>query len=171
MLIYLPRFSGPWSGAAKVGPILTNSFQVERDLDLKEAAGWRRRQLWCLNGLVGEISMIVYDYQTMEPIWLGISVSTLPLRMLLVPAGTVRVEEARLLAPFTMEHILRQPPVLLGEGLTSLSEEDSIYRYFGLPFEMRDTRVLRASEEIPGLAQSWQNIFAGEEALMPARQR
>jgi hypothetical protein len=60
---------------------------------------------------------------------------------------------------------LDQPHIDVGEGFASLTDEEHVYRYFGLPFdEVRDIRVLRAGQPIPGMQRNWQNIIEREIA-------
>jgi hypothetical protein len=78
------------------------------------------------------------------------------------------VIDNRLVANQTKERVLAQPHVDVGEGFASLTEEERIYRYFGLPFdELRDIRVLREGQPLPGTQRNWQNIIETESA--PAR--
>jgi len=130
-------------------------------LDLRELAAWRKTELACLNGLLGPITEIVYDYATQQPVWLGVASHPLPFRTLLVPVNAVTITDRGLRANLTQEMILEQPPSSIGEGFASITEEEHLFDYFGLPFsELRDIRVLRAGDYPPGLERNEQAIFS-----------
>jgi hypothetical protein len=128
---------------------------------LRVAAGWRGRRLHCLDGLLGDVHEILYDYATLEPLWLGIRSRPLPFRTLLVPTASLTVRDGALVAPFRRQRIIDQPPIAIGEGFSSLSEEEAIYEYFGIPFStLRDVRVLHLGQEYPGMEMNEQDILA-----------
>jgi len=130
---------------------------------LQELAPMRGSELHCLDGSVGRITEILYDYVTLDPIWIGVASRPLPFRTLLVPADVVRFEAGHLTVPITSEKIHGQPHVDVGEGIPSLTEEHRIYDYYGMPYqEMHDTRVLHAGDQIPGMEQFAQSIFEYE---------
>ena len=130
---------------------------------LQELAPMRGSELHCLDGSVGKITEVLYDYVTLDPIWLGVASRPLPFRTLLVPADAVRFEAGHLTVPLTSEKIHGQPHVDIGEGIPSLTEEHRIYDYYGMPYqEMHDTRVLHAGDQIPGMEQFAQSIFEYE---------
>jgi hypothetical protein len=129
-------------------------------LGLRGLALWRGTDLTCVNGYLGPMKEIVYDYVSLEPVWLTTRSHPLPFKTILIPVSAVSVTEGRLAANLTREKILGQPPTQLGEGFASLGDEELLCRYFGLPNpEMRDMRVLREGEEYPGLVQTQQAIF------------
>jgi len=130
---------------------------------LQEMAPLRGSELHCLDGSVGRINEILYDYVTLDPVWLGVASRPLPFRTLLVPADVVRFEAGHLTVPLTSEKIHAQPHVDVGEGIPSLTDEHRFYDYYGMPYqEMRDTRVLHAGDQIPGTEQFAQSIFEYE---------
>jgi hypothetical protein len=125
---------------------------------------WQGRELLAAEGPVGKVSEILYDYVTGAAVWLGLESHPLPFRTLLVPAGAVHLHDGQLTTSLSREMILSQPHASVGEGFSSLTEEEQIYRHFGLPFdELRDTRVLRQHQELPGGEINEQHILASEE--------
>jgi hypothetical protein len=130
---------------------------------LQELAPMRGSELHCVDGSVGRITEILYDYVTLDPMWLGVASRPLPFRTLLVPADAVRFEAGHLTVPLTSEKIHGQPHVDVGEGIPSLTEEHRLYDYYGMPYqEMHDTRVLHTGDQIPGTEQFAQSIFEYE---------
>jgi hypothetical protein len=130
---------------------------------LQELAPMRGSELHCLDGSVGRITEVLYDYVTLDPIWIGVASRPLPFRTLLVPADAVRFEAGHLTVPLASEKIHGQPHVDVGEGIPSLTAEHRIYEYFGIPDqELHDTRVLHAGDQIPGTEQFAQSIFEYE---------
>jgi hypothetical protein len=121
--------------------------------------------LYGQDGLVGDLREVLYDYVSGEPVWLGVAARPLPFRTLLLPAQVARVIDASLVVPLTRNRVLDQPHIDVGEGFASLTDEEHVYRYFGLPFdEVRDIRVLRRGQPIPGTQRNWQNIIDREIA-------
>jgi hypothetical protein len=137
----------------------------ERPLTLEELAarvGW---PLFCEDGFLGDLREVLYDYVSGEPVWLGVASRPLPFRTLLLPAQAAHVVDGSLVVPLTRDRVLDQPHIDVGEGFASLTDEEHVYRYFGLPFdEVRDIRVLRAGQPIPGMQRNWQNIIEREIA-------
>jgi len=132
-------------------------------LNLKALAAWRRTDLYCSDGRIGQIEEIVYDYMTQQPLWFGIESHPLPFRTLLAPVSAAWIIDGRLITNLTRERVLAQPPALIGEGFSSLTDEEHLYEYYGLPFsELRDVRVLRAGEPLPGSERNEQSILASE---------
>jgi len=130
-------------------------------LSLEEMALWEGREVHCADGPLGHVSEVLYDYVTREPLWVGIASHPLPFRTLFVPAATLRPENAHLRTPLRRSEVMGQPPVSVGEGFSSLTEEEALCRYFGLVFdELRDTRVLRPHQQFPGLVRNEQHILA-----------
>jgi hypothetical protein len=136
---------------------------VDKPMDMATLASFRGSELHCFEGVVGQVRELLYDYVTQEPVWLGVGSRPIPFRTLLVPAGSVQVIDGRLTARLSKDAILSQPHVDIGEGITSLSDEEKLYQHYGLPFlQVRDVRVLRAGQELPGIERNWQNIFNSE---------
>jgi hypothetical protein len=132
-------------------------------LTLQELAAWRGSPVYSLNGVLGDLREILHDYVSGDPVWLGVASRPLPFRTLLVPAQGARVVDDRLVISLTRQRVLDQPHIDIGEGFASLTDEEHIYRYFGLPFdEVRDIRVLREGEPLPGGQRNWQNIIETE---------
>lgn len=128
---------------------------------LSVVAGWRGKELHCIDGPIGEVDKVLYDYATLEPCWLGVMSRPLPFRTLLVPVSVVSVRDARLVAAMQRQKVIDQPHITVGEGFSSLSEEEAIHDYFGIPFtDCRDVRVLHQGQELPGLERNEQNILA-----------
>jgi hypothetical protein len=147
---------GPSTGTLATGDWPAN----DPPLSLEESAHWQGEQLSCVDGDVGRINGVLYDYMTRASEWLCVASHPLPFRTLLAPAGTARVIENHLVVPYKKEFIESQPPIDIGEGFSSLTDEEHIYRYFGIPFtEIHDIRVLRPGQELPGSEVNWQNIF------------
>ena len=137
-------------------------------LTLPQIAVWLGRPLYCRDGALGDLHQVLYEYVGGAPVWLGIASKPLPFRTLLAPANLARPIDGRLAVDLTKQRILDQPHVDIGEGFASLTEEEHVYRYFGLPFEeLRDIRVLRPGQPLPGSQSNWQNIVQPESA--PAR--
>jgi hypothetical protein len=163
----------PWREAAKTAnphPSASADAWPASDppLTLEESAHWQGEQLSCVDGEVGRINGVMYDYMTRASEWLCVASQPLPFRTLLAPAGSARVIEDHLVVPYTREFIQAQPPIDIGEGFSSLTDEEHIYRYFGIPFtEIHDIRVLRPGQELPGSEVNWQNIF--DEQSTPSR--
>jgi hypothetical protein len=118
---------------------------------LQTLAPLRGSDLSCSDGVVGRITEILYDYATLEPVWLGVASHPLPFRTLLVPAQSARYESGHLTVPLQRDRIYRQPHVDIGEGIPSITDEHRVYDYFGVPYqEVRDTRVLHLTDQVPG---------------------
>jgi hypothetical protein len=134
-----------------------------RALGLRELAGWRGRGLHCQDGYLGDVHEVLYDYVSLEPEWLGLPSRPVPFRTLLVPAAEARVTGDHLSVPMSRDRVLGQPHIDVGQGFASLTDEEQIYNYFGLPFlEVRDVRVLRSGQELPGMEVNVQSITASE---------
>jgi hypothetical protein len=119
----------------------------------------------CADGLLGNMREVLYDYLTRVPLWVVISYKPLGVRPMLIPARALWDTGTHLETAMTKAQIEGQPAVTIGEGFSSLTEEENIWRYFGLPFdEVRDTRVLREHEEFPGQERVVQNIMASDRA-------
>ena len=115
------------------------------------------------DGPIGNMREVLYDYLTRAPLWAVIAYPPLGIRPMLVPARALWHTGEHLETAMTKAQIEGQPAVTIGEGFSSLTEEESICRYFGLPFdEVRDTRVLRQHEEFPGQERVIQNIMASD---------
>jgi fermentation-respiration switch protein FrsA (DUF1100 family) len=141
----------------------------ERPLTLQELAARCGGPLYGQDGFLGDLREVLYDYVSGEPVWLGVASRPLPFRTLLLPAQVARVIDASLVVPLTRNRVLDQPHIDVGEGFASLTDEEHVYRYFGLPFdEVRDIRVLRRGQPIPGTQRNWQNIIEREIAA-PSR--
>jgi hypothetical protein len=137
----------------------------ERPLTLEELAARCGDPVYAQDGVLGDLREVLYDYVSGEPVWLGVASRPLPFRTLLLPAQPARVVDGNLVAPLTRDRVLDQPHIDVGEGFASLTDEEHVYRYFGLPFdEVRDIRVLRAGQPIPGMQRNWQNIIEREIA-------
>jgi hypothetical protein len=137
-------------------------------LTLEGLAAWRGAPLYGLDGVLGDLHEVLHDYISGEPVWLGVASRPLPFRTLLVPAQAARVLNSRLVVPLTKQRVLGQPHIDIGEGFASLTDEEHIYRYFGLPFEeLRDIRVLREGQPLPGTQRNWQNIIETESTPSP----
>lgn len=145
---------------SEAGPELATDSQA---MSLRELTGWQSRELLSADGPVGQVNGILYDYVARSPLWVSIASHPLPFRTILVPARALYAEGGRLRTALPRQQILSQPHVTVGEGFSSLTEEEQICRHFGLPFdELRDTRVLRPGQEIPGQEQNEQHILASE---------
>jgi hypothetical protein len=132
-------------------------------LGLRELAGWRGRGLHCQDGYLADVHEVLYDYVSLEPEWLGLPSRPVPFRTLLVPAAEARVTGDHLSVPMSRDRVLGQPHIDVGQGFASLTDEEQIYNYFGLPFlEVRDVRVLRSGQELPGMEVNVQSITASE---------
>jgi hypothetical protein len=132
-------------------------------LGLRELAGWRGRGLHCQDGYLGDVHEVLYDYVSLEPEWLGLPSRPVPFRTLLVPAAEARVTGDHLSVPMSRDRVLGQPHIDVGQGFASLTDEEQIYNYFGVPFlEVRDVRVLRSGQELPGMEVNVQSITASE---------
>jgi hypothetical protein len=132
-------------------------------LGLRELAEWRGRGLHCQDGYLGDVHEVLYDYVSLEPEWLGLPSRPVPFRTLLVPAAEARVTGDHLIVPMSRDRVLGQPHIDVGQGFASLTDEEQIYNYFGLPFlEVRDVRVLRSGQELPGIEVNVQSITASE---------
>ena len=119
----------------------------------------------CADGAIGNMREVLYDYLTRAPLWVVISYKPLGIRPMLLPARALWDNGEHLETAMTKAQIEGQPAVAIGEGFSSLSEEESLCRYFGLPFdEVRDTRVLREHEQYPGQERVVQNIRASDRA-------
>ena len=137
----------------------------ERSLTLEELAARCGGPVYAQDGFLGDLREVLYDYVSGEPVWLGVASRPLPFRTLLLPAQAARVVDGILVAPLTRDRVLEQPHIDVGEGFASLTDEEHVYRYFGLPFdEVRDIRVLRGGQPIPGMQRNWQNIIERETA-------
>jgi hypothetical protein len=133
---------------------------ADRPLGLPDLYAWLGAPVYCRDGVLGDLRDVLYDYVNGEPVWLGIASRPLPFRTLLVPARAACVADHRLVALLQRAFVLGQPHVDVGEGFDSLTDEEHIYHYFGLPFdEVRDIRVLREGQAFPGMHGSWQNII------------
>jgi hypothetical protein len=147
---------GPRSHEERVSPPTVHSPTAEEQErwahpSLQTLAPLRGSDLSCSDGVVGRITEILYDYATLEPVWLGVASHPLPFRTLLVPAQSARYEEGHLTVPLERDRIYRQPHVDIGEGIPSITDEHRVYDYFGVPYqEVRDTRVLHLTDEVPG---------------------
>ena len=134
-------------------------------LSLEQLAAWRGSPLHALDGVIGDVHGVLHDYVSGEPVWLSVASHPLPFRTLLVPAAAARVIDGCLVVPLEKQRVLDQPHIDIGEGFASLTDEEHIYRYFGLPFEeIRDMRVLREGQPVPGTQRNWQNIIEPENA-------
>jgi hypothetical protein len=137
----------------------------EHPLTLEELAARCGDPLYGQDGFLGDLREVLYDYVSGEPVWLGVASRPLPFRTLLLPAQAARVIDGSLVVPLTRDWVLDQPHIDVGEGFASLTDEEHVYRYFGLPFDgMRDIRVLRGGQPIPGTQRNWQNIIDREIA-------
>jgi hypothetical protein len=137
----------------------------ERPLALEEFAARCGGPLYGQDGFLGDLREVLYDYVSGEPVWLGVASRPLPFRTLLVPVQAARVVDGHLMVALTRDRVLGQPHIDVGEGFASLTDEEHVYRYFGLPFdEVRDIRVLRGGQPIPGTQRNWQNIIEHETA-------
>ena len=157
----------PQEGSARTVPELRFTkadFQGE-PLTLEQIAGWRGSPLYALDGVIGDVHAILYDYVSGEPVWLGVASRPMPFRTLLIPATTIRVADGCLAVQLDKQRVLDQPHVDIGESFTSLTDEEHIYRYFSLPFEeIRDIRVLHEGQPLPGKQRNWQNIIDTERS-------
>jgi hypothetical protein len=134
-------------------------------LDLRGLAASIGRELYCQDGAVGQVKEVLYDYVTREPVWIGVASRPLPFRTLLVPARSARVLEGRLIVPLKKDLVHSQPPVDVGEGIPSITDEAHIYQHFGLTVsEMHDLRVLRNQQDLPDSTRYYQNILESERA-------
>ena len=132
-------------------------------LSLEVLARFRGSEIGCLDGPVGRMTELLYDYATLEPAWIAIASRPLPFRTLLMPATLARLDKEGLVVKLSREKILGQPHVDIGEGIPSLSDEERLYRYFGLPqASIRELRVLHRHDHLPGMERNWQNILADE---------
>jgi hypothetical protein len=125
---------------------------MPRSWTLRELTAWFDRDVVADDGVkVGELKEIVYDYKTMEPVWLGIGTGFLGIRTLLSPAQAATPDNGRLVVEHSGDYIAAQPEAELGAGFGYLLDEQDIYRYFDVPFDpAADLRVLREGEELPG---------------------
>jgi hypothetical protein len=122
------------------------------------------------DGELGRMGEVLYDNISGEPLWIGMASHPLPMRTLLIPARAVRIGRDGLETRLTHRQVVDEPHVTVGEGFSSLTEEESVHRYFGLPFDrIADTRVLREGQEIPGSETNEQHILAGETPARPSR--
>jgi hypothetical protein len=130
-------------------------------LDLRQLAAWRGANLRCTDGTLGQVKEIIYDYVSQEAIWFGVASHPLPFRTMLVPVSSVSISRGLLVCNLERTKILAQPPTQVGEGFASLTDEEHVCHYFDLSFsELRDVRVLRAGEPVPGGERNQQAIFA-----------
>ena len=133
-------------------------------LSLEVLSRFRGSEVNCLDGPVGRMTELLYDYASLEPVWIAIASKPLPFRTLLLPATLARLDKGNLLVRLSREHALGQPHVDIGEGIPSLLDEEGLYRYFGLPqASIREVRVLHRYDHLPGMERNWQNILTGEE--------
>jgi hypothetical protein len=157
--------SRPQEVSATTGPgqrFTDREFNGE-SLSLEQMAAWRGSPLYAMDGVVGDVQAVLYDYVSREPVWLGVASRPLPFRTLLVPAATAHLVDGFLVVQLDKQRVLDQPHVDIGEGFASLTDEEHMYRYFGLPFEdIRDIRVLHEGQPIPGRQRNWQNIIEAE---------
>jgi len=126
---------------------------IAETLSLQQLAALRGRDVMSSDGVkVGEVSEIVYDYATGEPVWIGIGSGLLGMRTLLIPIRGARFEKDHLRVAHTRKKIEKQPHVDIGEGFDSLGDERHLYEYFEVVFDERgDVRVLAVGDELPGL--------------------
>jgi hypothetical protein len=151
------------SAAAPAAPAEPGAGSATGALGLRELAGWRGRGLHCQDGYLADVHEVLYDYVSLEPEWLGLPSRPVPFRTLLVPAAEARVTGDHLSVPMSRDRVLGQPHIDVGQGFASLTDEEQIYNYFGLPFlEVRDVRVLRSGQELPGMEVNVQSITASE---------
>lgn len=141
----------PASSASRQAEAAPAAFE-ERDWDLRDLGERRGEKLYAADGsLLGRMREVIFDYQSMKPVWVGVSAGPAGVRTLLLPARAVVPEGDHLRTHYRKAEVLSQPHVDMGEGFDSLSDERAIYAYFGLPLdEKRDFRVLRAGQPYPG---------------------
>src|SRR4051812_13415923 len=119
---------------------------------LAQIGRWRGHHARSSDGVeLGKVEEIIYDYVSGDPIWLGISAPPMGFRTLLAPVSGATVDGEHLRLPYTASTIADQPPVDVGAGWDSLSDEHAIYGYFAVPFDKNgDVRVLHPGEYLPG---------------------
>jgi hypothetical protein len=163
--------AAPKAGSA-VGTQAVDDLSEPVPLSLQQFAQRQGQKLECIDGDVGRMQEVLYDYLTGTPLWVGVFAHAYSVRPLLVPARAVQSADGRLWTRLSKQQVLDQPPINLGEGFCSLSEEEAICRYFGLPFDdIRDTRVLRRNQEFPGLERNEQHILRTEGNEVTGRAR
>jgi hypothetical protein len=139
-------------------------------LSLEVISKFRGSEVACLNGPIGKMMELLYDYATLDPVWIAVASKPLPFRTLLLPATMARIDKGTLLVPLSREKLLDQPHVDIGEGIPSLTDEEQLYRYFGLPQEaIRELRVLHRHDHLPGMERNWQNTLAEDEQPSASR--
>jgi hypothetical protein len=149
--------------AARGRPAQAATKSVPPMIDLTTAAALRRSEVYGTDGKLGTISMILYDYATGDPVWLGVTSGPIPVRTFLLPAQMVRVEGGHAIIPALRDKILNQPHVDIGEGIPSLSDEQHLYQYFGITHDrLRELRALHLRDDLPGQQVNWQSIFEDE---------
>jgi hypothetical protein len=123
---------------------------VPQQWDLRSLGGFRGKPVVSADGFrLGILTNIVYDYVSQDPVWLGIGSG---IRTFLAPAFAASEENDHHRVGYSKARIAGEPPVDIGEGFDSLTDEHNLYNYFGIPFdELRDVRVLHGGDEYPGL--------------------
>lgn len=141
-------------------------------LDLGALAALRGTEIYCLDGKLGTLTQLLYDYVTQEPVWMAVSSRPLPFRTLLLPAQASRMDAGHLLVPFEKAKILSQPHVDIGEGIPSITDEARLYDYFGLTQDrIRELRVLHGRDDLPGGEVNWQRIFENDAVMQSSSSR
>ena len=120
--------------------------------DLRNLATWRGKEVVAADGShIGELESIVYDYKTIEPVWLGLATGPLGAHVVLVPANAAAADVTRLHLDYPKEKIFEQPKVEIGEGWSYGEDAVHLYEYFEIPFNVDDdVRVLHRHSELPG---------------------
>jgi hypothetical protein len=127
---------------------------VTQGWDLATLAKWRGRDVVDEDGeTLGSLDELVYDYKTMEPLWIVIGGGLLHPRMLLAPVAATTADGGALRVAFPRSHIENEPPIGIGEGWSYGEDARVLYEYFGVDFgrsESDDIRVLHRHGELPG---------------------
>src|SRR5581483_5279858 len=124
--------------------------QPPQHWDLRSLSAYRGRAVYSADGhRLGTLTKIVYDYVDQTPVWLDVESGV---HTYLVPASAASGEQDHLRLCYARSTVVDEPPVDIGEGFDSLAGEHNLYDYFGIPFdELRDVRVLRLGDALPGL--------------------
>jgi hypothetical protein len=125
---------------------------MEHTWSLSNLASWRGKNVVAADGArVGHLESIVYDYKTVEPVWLGVGTGPLGAHIVLAPAKAAAADGDRIFLELTRDTLMNEPPVEIGEGWSYGEDALLLYDYFGVTYnEEHDIRVLHRHTELPG---------------------
>ena len=111
---------------------------MDRGLTRDQIANLRGETVYDRAGeKIGDIKEILYDKDTGQPEWLGLSTGFLGTKTALVPFTGASQERDGLRVPYTKDQVKDAPDVDTGSGEISETDERGLYQHYGLSYSDR----------------------------------